>query len=907
MRRLIGTALAIFVAPCVCLGAGSGVTVRQLDGILAAARAKGSSDHRTANAIAHLGLTERLTRATQSRLSRGVGPSTAEALELLADRSAFLDPPADEIVPGEPPSPVERQAILERAAAYVLAYVKNLPNMVCTRVVSRFEEPDARYRGEFSHLDTLTGELTVRDGEESFRAGNGGANAGSGPDHSRQDLMTSGDYGSILSEPFAGHATFTWHRWETVDGRRVAVVGYSVPRDGSLFKVSWCCELGARDDGGFSQRAAYQGEMSIDAASGAVLRVTEQAVGLSADFPVKRTWTTVEYMPVTLGGGSFLVPAKSVTFMEALRWSGRIEQYLNRSEFRSYHKFEAESTVAFEAPPETPPVSIASAPHTPGAGAPAPATPGGATSATLPEPLPIPAPSAAASSVTPPANGSTPQAAPSPTKEDTPSAANEPVFRVHSEEIPVRVVVRDERGNAVGDLRQEDFELFDSGKPQQLTGFRVERRGDENPPSGKAGQGTQGSAATRPQPAPMPQRYVMFLFDDLNLTFDEIMSTHAATTRAIGNALEPGTRVALLTESGKQHIDFTDDPAKLEDALNRVAPQTPPADFPEDSQLGLSGRIPRAAPQPGPFEHAHFRALLKVIEAAVRRLAMMPGERSIVFVSPGFPIPVGERSDYWNLIDWAARRGIPINTLDPRGVWVFPGFGAEHQKIDANLMGLFSREVEQSLDLRGLADGTGGIAVRSTNDFDGGFKRIATRPEFTYMLAFSPPELVPDGKYHKLKVEVRNRRGVTVQARDGYLAPDRKLTEAEQAAREIDEAVYSRGETREIPVTVAGTCPAKPAAVCVSLRIGLGSTRFTNVGGRSRASLTATVGLFDSNGIYVDGKQDNLDLDYAGGKVPASVQVRGGFHAAPGPCVVRVVVRDQDGQMSSINRTVEVR
>jgi hypothetical protein len=197
--------------------------------------------------------------------------------------------------------------------------------------------------------------------------------------------------------------------------------------------------------------------------------------------------------------------------------------------------------------------------------------------------------------------------------------------------------------------------------------------------------------------------------------------------------------------------------------------------------------------------------------------------------------------------------------------------------------------------------------VRSTNDFDGGFKRIATRPEFTYMLAFSPPELVPDGKYHKLKVEVRNRRGVTVQARDGYLAPDRKLTEAEQAAREIDEAVYSRGETREIPVTVAGTCPAKPAAVCVSLRIGLGSTRFTNVGGRSRASLTATVGLFDSNGIYVDGKQDNLDLDYAGGKVPASVQVRGGFHAAPGPCVVRVVVRDQDGQMSSINRTVEVR
>ena len=107
---------------------------------------------------------------------------------------------------------------------------------------------------------------------------------------------------------------------------------------------------------------------------------------------------------------------------------------------------------------------------------------------------------------------------------------------------------------------------------------------------------------------------------------------------------------------------------------------------------------------------------------------------------------------------------------------------------------------------------------------------------------------------------------------------------------------------------VGGTgCPTKPAKVCVSMRIGLDAVRFASEAGRSRASLTATVGLFDSNGVYIGGKRDKLDLDYAAGKVPATVQVRGGFHAAPGPCFVRVGVRDQDGHMSSINRTVEVR
>ena len=144
MRRLIGTVLAISLTPCLCLGADSSVTVRQLDGILAAARAKGSADEAITDKIAQINLKERLTPATLLRLSSGMGQRTAAALELLADRSALLDPPVDEIVAGEPPSPAELRAILKRAVAYTLTYVKELPNIVCSQTVSRFDDRGSR-------------------------------------------------------------------------------------------------------------------------------------------------------------------------------------------------------------------------------------------------------------------------------------------------------------------------------------------------------------------------------------------------------------------------------------------------------------------------------------------------------------------------------------------------------------------------------------------------------------------------------------------------------------------------------------------------------------------------------------------------------------------------------------------
>jgi VWFA-related protein len=309
---------------------------------------------------------------------------------------------------------------------------------------------------------------------------------------------------------------------------------------------------------------------------------------------------------------------------------------------------------------------------------------------------------------------------------------------------------------------------------------------------------------------------------------------------------------------------------------------------------------------------------LGALNDVVRRIIAMPGSRTLVLVSPGFPINTDHRLPEADVLEHAVRAKVAINTIDMRGLYTI-GADADGTRYNSAASGVLQQtDVAAASEATGvleeLADGTGGKFFHNDNGLKGGLDQLAALPEYLYVLGFSPRDLKPDGSFHSLKVTVRDVPGATLQVRRGYWAPKQARDAAEEAKDDISDAVFSRDEIGDIPVDLA-TEYFKPseekAQITVSARIKTDGLRFRKADGRNSDRVTVVSGLFDSNGNFVKGIQRVITLHLRDQSLAAlessGILVKEVFDAAPGRYVVRVVVRDAEGQtMAARNGGVEI-
>ena len=452
-----------------------------------------------------------------------------------------------------------------------------------------------------------------------------------------------------------------------------------------------------------------------------------------------------------------------------------------------------------------------------------------------------------------------------------------------------------------------------------------------------------------------------FVFDDIHLTFGDLVQARIAAEHHLAT-LQPTDRAAIFSTSGQTMLDFTDDHAKLHDTLLRLQPrpiaQTGTANCPDISYymadliqnkndpqayqaavqdavicLGLSGaqqqaalQAAQAAVQAETFQQLaqgsqESRVALSVLKDVVRRISVMPGQRSMVVVSPGFLTPETNMfQDYMDVIDRALRSQVIISTLDARGLYTtVPGgdiskgitnplsVAVEHQYLTES-------DLAQSEILSDLAYATGGNFFHNNNDLDAGFKSVASTPEYFYTLGFAPQNLKPDGSYHTLKVSLKEPAKLTLTARRGYYAPKHAADPAEQAKQEIEEAVFSQEELHDLPVELH-TQFFKPsdeeAKLAVLAHVDVRRIRYRKIDGRNTNELTVVAALFNRNGVFVQGMQKNLTMRWKDAtldsKLGSGITLKTNFDVKPGSYLVRLVVRDREGQMMSAeNGAIEI-
>lgn len=515
--------LSLVLLSGISAGASRLVTADQLEQAVTAMRAQ--SDDKAAREIGELELTERLNRPRLQKLeNEALGEMSKRALALVAAVGEFQAPPAAEIPAGPAPDLAEQRRIMAAVVNYVTGAVPQLPKFFATRVTTHYEDTPQTYKNEglvavphqgLHETGASSAEVSYDNGREVVEtkvATTSGFQAGT------SGLSTWGVFGSILSTVLldAARSQLSWSRWEQEDTERLAVFAFAVPEEKSHYNVVFCCEEDSEHTHLITMKrtAGYHGEMAVDSATGAMLRLT-----IRADLkggPMQRADVLVDYGAVTIGGRVYICPLRSLALSRApmarnvssvvtmghedpghdthtvllpttMLQLGPEQTMLNEVVFKDYHMFRAEARVVSSKDAEeaektngnvrAPDAEAASQTKQPEAAPLVQVAKGNIPIAATLEPAKaesksdVPAATAPLASV---ANAepeiSVTAVKDVPDEPAIPSAAPD-TLRTTARLVDVSLVALDRKGRPVMDLKEGDVEIFDNGKPVMPRSF----------------------------------------------------------------------------------------------------------------------------------------------------------------------------------------------------------------------------------------------------------------------------------------------------------------------------------------------------------------------------------------------------------------------------------------------------
>jgi VWFA-related protein len=559
-----------------------------------------------------------------------------------------------------------------------------------------------------------------------------------------------------------------------------------------------------------------------------------------------------------------------------------------------------------------------------------------------------------------PATPPDPQAKTTEPKAELSSKDTGTTFKLRVNLVQVKVVVRDEKGALVKDLKREDFQLLDQGKPQIITTFGVETPETRRKKREEAAKTQQGvSEETGASEAVLPERFVALMFDDMHLKMEDATYVRVSAKKLI-DSMSPSDRIGIFSTSEQLKLEFTSDRAALERTLNQVIPRpkmgkindatncpdvshymadqalnkNDPTVLPvvtqETLQCMFQGNTRLQTEAQAMASAALQQALVagdtdneytyRALEDVIRRLNVMPGERILVLASPGFILST-QYLDETGIIDRANKASVVINTVDARGLYTPDVLGDVSRPmtdtpVTAGYKANFrlQEQFENGFVLGDFAYGTGGTFFHNSNDVETGLNRAGGAPEISYILGFSPQNQKMDGRYHTLKVTLTEKRKYVIQARRGYYAPKKINDPQERAKTEMQEAVFSQDEIQDVPLDLQtqyfkGDNAA--AHLSVVSHIDVKGIHFRKADGRNFDDLTVATVIFDENGNYVTGGEKILEmrlLDKTYDRLShTGVVMKSSFDLKPGKYMVRQVIRDSEGaQMAAKNGTVVI-
>ncbi|HEX8284930.1 MAG TPA: VWA domain-containing protein [Pyrinomonadaceae bacterium] len=479
-----------------------------------------------------------------------------------------------------------------------------------------------------------------------------------------------------------------------------------------------------------------------------------------------------------------------------------------------------------------------------------------------------------------PATRQQPQPTPTPAPQD-----DDDVVRITTNLVQFDAVVTDKQGRLVTDLHPDEFEVLLEGKRQEISNFAFVNTA---PPSSSTTAATERATGARadkgaPPPPPVPvragnaRRTIALVVDDLGTSATDIYYVKRALRKFVDEQMQPGDLAAVvLTGKGLGALQqFTSDKQLLHRAIDAVrwnplgrAGMSSFAPI-EADPLAQAGGEARGGPGGAGAPPSDMRnrdavaamedvregvftvGTLGALDFIVRGMKELPGRKSVILFSGGFPI-FGDAANpnetrdtdrvtrsLRRLTEQANRASVVIYTMDARGLAVTALTAADSPgNAQGALAALRRRGMELVNNQEGLsylAEQTGGMFIRNQNDLGAGVRRVLEDQKGYYLIGFRPAAEVferPGGQTRFNKFEVRvTRPGVRVRTRSGFYG-------------------YAEGEARPAPRTRSEQLLAALSSPLTSGGLGLRLTSLYN-------STPEGAAVLDSL-LHVDGSQISL-------------------------------------------------
>ena len=222
------------------------------------------------------------------------------------------------------------------------------------------------------------------------------------------------------------------------------------------------------------------------------------------------------------------------------------------------------------------------------------------------------------------------------------------VIKAETRLVLVDTVVTDKKGNYITDLAQKDFRVWEDDKEQPLKSF---------------------SSETTPGSGPDDQkRYLVLFFDNSTMQAADQMRARDAAAKFIDANVGPNRLIALVDFGGTVRIaqNFTADATQLKKvvATTRTSAVNPNAGV----QVASLTAPPIGSPLTSAEADYGANTVLLALRTLAKSLSSIPGRKSLIFLTAGFPMAPERQSELTAVIAQCNRSNVAVYPIDVRGL-----------------------------------------------------------------------------------------------------------------------------------------------------------------------------------------------------------------------------------------------